>query len=94
VPEAIAFSFVAGLSLVAGLYTVFILGLVTALIGDKPGMISGATGAVVVVLAIAVTSGVIISALVFAWEHAKSPIRRDRKRTAQRCMSWTTLRIG
>ncbi|MGE4399156.1 MAG: SulP family inorganic anion transporter [Campylobacterales bacterium] len=51
IPEAIAFSFVAGLSPVVGLYTVFILGLVTALIGGKPGMISGATGAVVVVLA-------------------------------------------
>lgn len=51
VPEAIAFSFVAGLSPIVGLYTVFILGLVTALIGGKPGMISGATGAVVVVLA-------------------------------------------
>lgn len=51
IPEAIAFSFVAGLSPIVGLYTVFILGLVTALIGGKPGMISGATGAVVVVLA-------------------------------------------
>jgi len=51
IPEAIAFSFVAGLSPIVGLYTVFILGLVTALMGGKPGMISGATGAVVVVLA-------------------------------------------
>jgi len=51
VPEAIAFSFVAGLSPIVGLYTVFILGLITALLGGKPGMISGATGAIVVVLA-------------------------------------------
>jgi len=51
VPEAIAFSFVAGLSPIVGLYTVFILGLITALFGGKPGMISGATGAIVVVLA-------------------------------------------
>lgn len=50
VPEAIAFSFIANLSPIIGLYTAFILGLVTTLIGGKPGMISGATGAVAVVL--------------------------------------------
>ena len=50
VPEAIAFSFIADVSPIVGLYTAFILGLVTALIGGKPGMISGATGAVAVVL--------------------------------------------
>ena len=49
VPEAIAFSFIAGVSPLVGLYTAFILGLVTALMGGKPGMISGATGAVAVV---------------------------------------------
>ena len=50
VPEAIAFSFIAGISPIVGLYTAFILGLITALIGGKPGMISGATGAVAIVL--------------------------------------------
>jgi SulP family sulfate permease len=50
IPEAIAFSIIAGVSPQVGLYTAFILGLVTALIGGKPGMISGATGAVAVVL--------------------------------------------
>lgn len=50
VPEAIAFSFIAGVSPIVGLYTAFILGLITAIIGGKPGMISGATGAVAVVL--------------------------------------------
>ena len=50
VPEAIAFSFIANVSPIVGLYTAFILGLVTALIGGKPGMISGATGAVAIVL--------------------------------------------
>jgi len=50
VPEAIAFSFIADVSPIVGLYTAFILGLVTAIIGGKPGMISGATGAVAVVL--------------------------------------------
>ncbi len=50
VPEAIAFSFIAGVSPIVGLYTAFILGAITALIGGKPGMISGATGSVAVVL--------------------------------------------
>ena len=49
VPEAIAFSFIAGVSPIVGLYTAFILGLITALIGGKAGMISGATGAVAIV---------------------------------------------
>ncbi len=50
VPEAIAFSFIAEVSPIVGLYTAFILGLITAVIGGKPGMISGATGSVAVVL--------------------------------------------
>jgi len=50
VPEAIAFSFIAGVSPIVGLYTAFILGLITAIIGGKPGMISGATGSVAVVM--------------------------------------------
>ena len=50
VPEAIAFSFIADVSPIVGLYTAFILGLVTAIIGGKPGMISGATGSVAVVI--------------------------------------------
>jgi len=49
VPEAIAFSFIAGVSPVVGLYGAFIIGLITAIIGGKPGMISGATGSVAVV---------------------------------------------
>lgn len=51
VPEAIAFSFVAGLSPLTGLYSSFVVGLVTAILGGRPGMISGATGAIVIVLA-------------------------------------------
>jgi len=50
VPEAIAFSIIAGISPIVGLHTAFILGLITALIGGRPGMISGATGAIAVVL--------------------------------------------
>ena len=50
VPEAVAFSFVAGVNPLVGLYAAFIVGLVTALIGGRPGMISGATGAMAVVM--------------------------------------------
>ena len=50
VPEAIAFAFVAGVAPLSGLYAAFIVGLVTALIGGRPGMISGATGALAVVM--------------------------------------------
>ena len=50
VPEAVAFSFVAGVHPLVGLYAAFIVGLVTALIGGRPGMVSGATGALAVVM--------------------------------------------
>lgn len=50
IPEATAFSLLAGLSPTIGLHTAFILGLITALFGGKPGMISGAAGSIVVVL--------------------------------------------
>ena len=50
VPEAIAFAFVAGVTPLSGLYAAFIIGLITALIGGRPGMISGATGALAVVM--------------------------------------------
>lgn len=50
VPEAVAFAIIAGLSPLTGLYAAFVLGLVTSVFGGRPGMISGATGAVAVVL--------------------------------------------
>jgi SulP family sulfate permease len=50
VPEAVAFAFVAGVSPVIGLYSAFFLGLITAVFGGRPGMISGATGAMAVVV--------------------------------------------
>lgn len=50
VPEAVAFAFVAGVNPLVGLYAAFIVGLVTSLIGGRPGMISGATGALAVVM--------------------------------------------
>ena len=50
VPEAVAFSFVAGVHPLVGLYAAFMVGLITALIGGRPGMISGATGALAVVM--------------------------------------------
>lgn len=50
VPEAIAFAFVAGVEPLVGLYAAFFVGLITAAIGGRPGMISGATGALAVVM--------------------------------------------
>ena len=49
IPEAIAFAFVAGVSPKVGLYAAFMMGLITAIFGGRPGMISGATGAVAVI---------------------------------------------
>jgi len=58
VPEAIAFAMIAGLSPLTGLYAAFVMGLVTSILGGRPGMISGATGAVaVVVVALAISHG-------------------------------------
>lgn len=50
VPEAVAFALIAGLSPLTGLYAAFVMSLVTSILGGRPGMISGATGAVAVVL--------------------------------------------
>jgi sulfate permease, SulP family len=52
VPEAVAFALIAGLSPLTGLYAAFVVGLVTAILGGRPGMISGATGAIAVVLVV------------------------------------------
>jgi len=56
VPEAVAFAMIAGLSPLTGLYAAFMMGLVTSIFGGRPGMISGATGAVAVVLVALVKS--------------------------------------
>ncbi len=59
VPEAIAFALIAGLSPLTGLYAAFVMGLVTSVLGGRPGMISGATGAVaVVIVSLAASHGV------------------------------------
>lgn len=59
VPEAVAFALIAGLSPLTGLYAAFMMGLVTSVLGGRPGMISGATGAIAVVLvALVKTHGV------------------------------------
>jgi len=50
VPEAVAFAFVAGVDPLVGLYAAFMVGLITAIFGGRPGMISGATGAMAVVM--------------------------------------------
>ncbi len=59
VPEAVAFALIAGLSPLTGLYAAFVMGLVTSVFGGRPGMISGATGAIaVVIVVLAKTHGV------------------------------------
>jgi SulP family sulfate permease len=59
VPEAIAFALIAGLSPLTGLYAAFSMGLITSVLGGRPGMISGATGAIaVVIIALAKSHGV------------------------------------
>jgi SulP family sulfate permease len=57
VPEAVAFAFVAGISPIVGLYGAFMMGLVTSVFGGRPGMISGATGAMAVVMVHLVSEG-------------------------------------
>lgn len=49
VPEAIAFAMIAGFSPLTGLYAAFMMGLITSIFGGRPGMISGATGAIAVI---------------------------------------------
>ncbi|MFT5398127.1 MAG: SulP family sulfate permease, partial [Gammaproteobacteria bacterium] len=57
VPEAIAFSFIAGVDPIVGLWSAVFLGFITSAFGGRPGMISGATGAIAVVVAKAVEQG-------------------------------------
>lgn len=57
VPEAVAFAFVAGVSPIVGLYGAFMMGIVTSIFGGRPGMISGATGAMAVVMVALVSQG-------------------------------------
>ena len=59
IPEAVAFSMIAGLPPLVGLYAAFMMGLITSIFGGRPGMISGATGAVaVVIVALAISHGI------------------------------------
>ena len=70
VPEAIAFSFVAGVNPMVGLHAAFIVGLITAIFGGRPGMISGATGALAVVMtSLVVSHGVefLFATLILMW---------------------------
>ena len=57
VPEAVAFAFVAGVDPIVGLYGAFMVGLITSIFGGRPGMISGATGALAVVMVSLVKEG-------------------------------------
>ncbi|MFT4679634.1 MAG: SulP family sulfate permease [Flavobacteriales bacterium] len=60
VPEAVAFSFVAGIPPLVGLYGAFMMGIVTAIFGGRPGMISGATGAMAVVMVYMIQQGNVV----------------------------------
>lgn len=57
VPEAVAFAFVAGIDPIIGLYGAFFMGLITSIAGGRPGMISGATGAMAVVMVHLIVKG-------------------------------------
>ena len=57
VPEAVAFAFVAGIDPLVGLYGAFMMGIVTSVFGGRPGMISGATGAMAVVMVYMIQQG-------------------------------------
>ncbi len=57
IPEAVAFAFVAGVDPLVGLYAAFMIGLITSVFGGRPGMISGATGALAVVMVSLVAEG-------------------------------------
>ena len=57
VPEAVAFAFVAGVDPLVGLYGAFMMGLITSIFGGRPGMVSGATGAMAVVMVSLVKTG-------------------------------------
>jgi len=73
VPEAVAFAFVAGVEPMIGLYAAFMMGLITSAIGGRPGMISGATGAMAVVMvALVAQHGVqYLSGSLFDWCHIR-----------------------
>lgn len=59
IPESLSFAILAGLSPLTGLYAAFLMGLVTAILGGRPGMVSGGAGATIVVLmALVVSHGV------------------------------------
>jgi len=57
VPEAVAFAIIAGVSPIIGLYAAFMICLITAVLGGRPGMISGATGALAVIMVSLVVLG-------------------------------------
>lgn len=61
VPESVAFSFVAGVDPLVGLYATFFLGLITAQVGGRPGMVSGAAGAMAVVAKVVMEEGGLFS---------------------------------
>ena len=69
IPESLSFAILAGLSPLMGLYAAFLMGIVTAVLGGRPGMVSGGAGATIVVLmALAASHGVqyLLAAVILA----------------------------
>ena len=69
IPESLSFAILAGLTPLMGLYAAFLMGIVTALLGGRPGLVSGGAGATIVVLmALIVSHGVqyLLAAVVLA----------------------------
>ncbi len=50
IPESLSFAILAGFPPLTGLYAAFIMGLVTAVLGGRPGLVSGGAGATVITL--------------------------------------------
>ena len=50
IPESLSFAILAGLTPLIGLYAAFLMGLITAIFGGRPGMVSGGAGSTIVVL--------------------------------------------
>ena len=73
IPEALAFAIIAGLSPLTGLYAAFVVGLVAAVLGGRPGMISGATGAIaVIIVSLALSHGPEYVLLLWFWQGLSS----------------------
>ena len=82
VPETVAFSFVAGVNPLVGLYASFVAGLATAIWGGRPGMITGGAGSLAVV-----------STALVATQPARHESARKLRRAVQPCPVWGWIEL-